>query len=196
MSKTTKNVERFLDSFAKKVVQRAKSNLVAAGKGGKLEKSIKSKVIKVRDNFVIRWTMANYGEFVDKGVKGKGGTIPNGKYKGNHGGRRHYQTWEGKRKDSPFKFGSGTGKKGGLRKGIASFVRKKGLQPRSKGGKYMSPKGLVYLISRSIYIRGIHGISFFQNSLRFGMKTFRADYGAAVRKDIEDNLRDGVKNKK
>ena len=27
-----------------------------------------------------------------------------------------------------------------------------------------------------------------------GMKTFAARYGAAIKKDIEDNLRDGAKN--
>ena len=196
MSKT-KNVERFLKSFGNEIVKRAKKNLVSAGKGGgKLERSIKSKVVKVAKGFINTWTMEYYGEFVDKGVKGKGGTIPTGKYKGKWGGRRYYTTWQGKRKDSPYKFGSGRGKKGGLRKGIASFVRKKGLQPRSKGGQYMTPKGLVYLISRNIYIRGIHGISFFQNSLMIGMKTFEKRYAAAVKKDIEDNLRDGAKNKK
>ena len=196
MSKTTKNVERFLNSFGKEVVKKAKSNLKNAGKGGgKLENSIESKVVKVGDGFVIQWSMADYGTFQDKGVKGKGGSIPTGKYKGKHGGRRHYITWQGKRKDSPYKFGSGRGKKGGLRKGIASFVRKKGLQPRSKGGKYMTPKGLIYLISRSIYIRGIHGVSFFQNSLMLGMKTFQSRYGAAIKQDIADNLR-GKKKKK
>jgi len=183
----TKNLERFLDSFGKEIVQRAKKNLVAAGKGGgKLERSIKSKVVKFGKGFVLQWEMAEYGAFVDKGVKGKGGQIG----KKSIGGRRYYTTWEGKRKDSPFKFGSGTGKKGGLRKGIASFIRKKGLQPRSKGGQYMSTKSLVFLISRSVYIRGIHGVSFFQNSLRFGMKTFSARYGAAIKQDIIDTLRD------
>jgi hypothetical protein len=188
--KTTKNLERFLNSYGKEIVKRAKSNLKNAGKGGgKLEKSIKSKVVKVGDGFILKWEMADYGTFQDKGVKGKGGKIG----KKSIGGRRYYTTWEGKRKDSPYKFGSGRGKKGGLRKGIASFVRKKGLQPRSKGGKYMTPKGLIYLISRSIYIRGIHGVSFFQNSLMLGMKTFAKRYAAAIKKDIEDNLRDGVK---
>tara|TARA_R110000824_G_scaffold12336_1_gene54178 strand:+ start:130 stop:708 length:579 start_codon:yes stop_codon:yes gene_type:complete len=191
MSKS-KNVDRFLKSFGEEVVKRAKKNLVAAGKGGgKLERSIKSKIVKFTKGFILQWEMANYGEFQDKGVKGKGGKIG----KKSIGGRRYYTTWEGKRKDSPYKFGSGRGKKGGLRKGIASFIRKKGLQPRSKGGQYMSTKSLVFLFSRSVYIRGIHGVSFFQNSLMLGMKTFRSRYADAVAKDIADNLRDGAKNK-
>ena len=190
---STKNVERFLNSYGKEVVKRARENLVAAGKGGgKLEKSIESKLVKFGEGFVLQWSMADYGAFVDKGVKGKGGKIG----KKSIGGRRYYTTWEGKRKDSPFKFGSGTGKKGGLRKGIASFIRKKGLQPRSKGGQYMSTKSLIFMFSRSVYIRGIHGVSFFQNSLMLGMKTFSARYGAAIAKDIADNLKDGTKNNK
>ena len=189
----TKNLERFLDSYGKEVVKKAKKNLVAAGKGGgKLERSIKSKVVKFAKGFILKWEMADYGEFQDKGVKGKGGKIG----KKSIGGRRYYTTWEGKRKDSPYKFGSGRGKKGGLRKGIASFIRKKGLQPRSKGGQYMSTKSLIFMFSRSVYIRGIHGISFFQNSLMRGMKTFAKRYADAIAKDIVDNLRDGAKNNK
>ena len=189
MSKS-KNVDRFLKSFGEEVVKRAKKNLVAAGKGGgKLERSIKSKIVKFTKGFILQWEMANYGEFQDKGVKGKGGKIG----KKSIGGRRYYTTWENKRKDSPYKFGRGTGKKGGLRKGIASFIRKKGLQPRSKGGQYISTKSLIFMFSRSVYIRGIHGVSFFQNSLMWGMKTFSKRYASAIAKDIADNLRDGEK---
>jgi hypothetical protein len=187
----TKNVERYLKSFGQEVISGAKKNLSSAGKGGgNLEKSLDFKVVPTSDGFVVEFLMADYGTFVDKGVKGKGGEIPHGKYKGSWGGRRHYITWEGKRKDSPFKFGSGTGKKGGLRTGIASFVRKKGLQPRSKGGQYISPKGLVYLISRNIFIRGIHGISFFQKPLGLAMKDSGEKLLKALTQDIIDSLKD------
>ena len=42
-----KNFERYLDSFGKEVISKAKGNLQAGGKGGgNLESSLKSNVIK------------------------------------------------------------------------------------------------------------------------------------------------------
>ena len=184
-----KAIQKYLNSFGREVIKNAKSNLKSAGKGGgKLEKSLKFRVLPNPDGYTVEFTMADYGTFVDKGVKGKGGEIPNGKYKGKWGGRRHYQTWEGQRKDSPYKFGSGSGPKDGLRKGIASFIRKRGLQPRSEGGQYMSTKGLIYLISRNIYIRGIHGISFFQKPLGDAYKEFNLGFLGALKEDILTGL--------
>jgi hypothetical protein len=193
----TKNLRKYLDKVGRRVVSQAKTNLKRSGKGsGKLVRSIKYKIVKLPTGSLdIKFSMADYGTFVDKGVKGKGGDIPSGKYKGSWGGRRYYTTHEGKRKDSPYKFGRKTGKKGGLRKGIASFIRKKGLQPRGKGGQYMTTKGLIYLISRNIYIRGIHGISFFQKSLMVGMKGYAKGVADAIAKDIKDNIKDNKKDK-
>ena len=182
-------IKRMLNSFGKEVVRKAKKNLSAAGKGGgNLEKSIDFNLIPEGDGFVVQFTMADYGTFVDKGVKGAGGTIKSGKHKGSYGGRRHYITWEGKRKDSPYKFGSGKGKKNGIYKGIGSFIRKKGLQPRSEGGQYMTTAGLKIAIVKVLWTKGIHGISFFQNSLMLGMKKFSKELGTALKGDIIDNL--------
>ena len=185
----TENIERYLNSFGKEVVANAKKNLNSAGKGGgNLEKSIRFEVVSDADGFSVQFYMANYGTFVDKGVKGAGGKIKSGDHKGSWGGRRHYITWEGKRKDSPFKFGTGTGEKCGMRKGIGSFIKKKGLQPRSKGGQYMTTAGLRIAIMRVLWIKGIHGISFFQKSLMLGLKQFGKDLLGNVKQDIIDTL--------
>ena len=185
----TENIERYLNSFGKEVVANTKKNLNSAGKGGgNLEKSIRFEVVSDADGFSVQFYMANYGTFVDKGVKGAGGKIKSGDHKGSWGGRRHYITWEGKRKDSPFKFGTGTGEKGGMRKGIGSFIKKKGLQPRSKGGQYMTTAGLRIAIMRVLWIKGIHGISFFQKSLMLGLKQFGKDLLGNVKQDIIDTL--------
>ena len=174
-------IQKYLNSFGRFVVKEAKSNLKNAGKGGgDLEKSIKFRVNSRADGYDVQFMMEDYGQFVDKGVKGKGGKIG----KKSIGGKRTYTTWEGTRKNSPFQFGSGTGKKGGLRKGIASWIKKKGLQPRSEGGQYMTTKGLIFMFSRSIYIRGIHGISFFQKPLGLGMDEFGTEMLVALKEDI------------
>tara|TARA_R100000664_G_scaffold21687_1_gene31041 strand:- start:173 stop:757 length:585 start_codon:yes stop_codon:yes gene_type:complete len=178
-----KNVENYLNSVGKQFVKRSRAILKNKGKGGgRLEKSIRANVKETADGYSLQFFMEDYGTFVDKGVKGAGGKIPNGKYKGTWGGRRWFINYKGKRQDSPYKFGTGTGKKDGLTKGIASWTRKKGLQPRSEGGQYMSPKGLNYLIRRNIWIRGIHGISFFQKPL-----------GEAINSVLDSNMLDAIK---
>ena len=182
------NITRMLNSFGKEVVLRAKKNLSSAGKGGgKLEKSINFNVTAEADGFVVRFSMTPYGKFVDKGVKGAGGKIKSGEHEGSYGGRRHYITWKGKRKDSPYKFGSGKSS-GSIYKGIGSFIKKKGLQPRSEGGQYMTTAGLKIAIVKVLWIKGIHGISFFQNSLMLGMKHFGTELLQGVKEDIIENF--------
>ena len=177
-------ITRMLNSFGKEVVKKAKKNLKKAKKGGgNLEKSIKFNLIPESDGFVVEFSMADYGSFVDKGVKGAGGTIKSGKHAGSYGGRRWYMTWEGKRKDSPYKFGSGKSS-GSIYKGIGSFIQKKGLQPRSAGGQFMTTAGLKIAIVKVLWVKGIHGISFFQNSLMLGMRSFKKEFGEALKADI------------
>ena len=67
----TKNIERYLESFGKQVVNRAKGNLQRQ-KGDKtnLEKTLRFEVITDAKGFVVNFYMANYGSFVDKGVSG------------------------------------------------------------------------------------------------------------------------------
>ena len=62
----TANIERYLNSFGKQVVNRSKGNLQKAGKGGKLEDSISFKVIEDADGFIVQFFMSYYGQFVDK----------------------------------------------------------------------------------------------------------------------------------
>ena len=185
----TKNLENYLKSFGKQVVNRAKGSLQKAKGGGTdLEKSIDFKVVKDATGYTVEFVMANYGTFVDKGVKGAGGTIKSGEHKGTWGGRRHFINWKGKRQDSPYQFGSGKGKKNGIYKGIGSFIKKKGLQPRSEGGQYMTTAGLKIAIVKVLWTKGIHGISFFQKSLMLGMKEYGEHLLGAVKEDIIGTL--------
>lgn len=182
------NVEKYLTSVGDEVIKGAKSILRKNKKGGgNLEKSLSFEVIPIGDDFALRFYMADYGTFVDKGVKGAGGEIKSGEHKGKYGGRRWYMTWEGKRKDSPYKFGSGKSS-GSIYKGIGSFIRKKGLQPRSEGGQFMTTAGLKIAIVKVLWTKGIHGISFFQKPFGEAWKTFDVGLAEALKKDIKDNL--------
>ena len=185
----TKSIQNELNSFGQNVVNKARENLRAAGKGGgNLDKSIEFKVLPYENGFTVQFRMADYGEFVDKGVKGAGGTIKSGKHKGTWGGRRYYTTWEGKRKDSPYQYGTGTGAKGGMTKGIASFINKKNINRSDITGRFIPAKGIAIAIMRVLWIKGIHGISFFQNSINLYMKTFGKELLASVAQDIKESI--------
>jgi hypothetical protein len=185
----TKSIENQLNSFGQEVVNRARENLRAAGKGGgNLDRSIKFKVLPYEKGFTVQFSMANYGAFVDKGVKGAGGEIKSGKHKGTWGGRRYYTTWQGQRRDSPYQYGTGTGAKGGMTKGIASFVNKKNINRSDITGRFIPAKGITIAIMRVLWIKGIHGISFFQEALGLYMKTFGKDLLTSVVQDIKDSI--------
>ena len=171
--------KRMLNSFAADVVKMAKSNLSSAKGATKLEGTIKYKLQEGKDQLVVSFYMADYGTFVDKGVKGSGGEIKTGRHAGTWGGRRWYKTWQGKRLDSPYAFGKS--KNGGLTKAIGKWIPKKGISFEG-----YSTKTLTMLISRNIYIKGIHGISFLQKALEKNVGDLREKYSIAFKDDFTE----------
>ena len=178
-----KEIQETLNTFGQGVVDKARKNLAAKGKGGgALSKSIRFRINKKSDMLVVNFYMTDYGTFQDKGVKGAGGEIKSGKHKGQWGGRRHFITWEGKRKDSPYKFGSGRSS-GSIYKGIESFVKRKGISSSK-----ISAKGLTHAIVKVLWIKGFHGISFFQNALSVGLQTLPTELLESIETDIINSL--------
>jgi len=172
-----KSLERYLNSFGSQVVKQAKGNLSAAGKGGALENSIDFFVIRKGGTVTVRFKMAAYGKYVDKGVSGN-------KVK------RSFQDYKGETKLSPFKYTT----KGPPIDILSKWVKRKGIKGHGmkKGrdkntGRYIS--GLAIYISHKIKVRGIQGISFFQKPLMLGMKDFSDKFGAAIKEDILNSLR-------
>ena len=178
-------IENYLNIVGGNVIQQAKANLRKAKKGGgKLERSLKAIVKPTKTGYVLQFMMEDYGTFVDKGVKGTGGKLKGKSWSG----RRWYIDYWGKRRDSPYKYGSGTGAKGGLTKVIASFVRKKNINKSDISGKYLSAKGIKIAIVKTIWGKGIHGISFFQKPLELAIKAIE---GSGMLDAIKQEILDG-----
>jgi len=170
-------LEKYLNSFGKQIVKQAKENLSAADKKGALENSIDFFVIKKGGSITVRFKMKSYAAYVDKGVSGTEVT-------------RSFKDYKGKTKPSPFKYRT----KGPPIDILSKWIKKKGIKGhgakrgRSKNtGQFIS--GLAYLISKSIKKKGIQGISFFQKPLMLGMKEFSDKFGAAIKDDIVNSLR-------
>ena len=164
----TENIERYLNSFGKQVVNRAKGNIQKAKGGGTaLEQSIRFEVITDADGFTVQFYMADYGTFVDKGVSG------NKK-------QQRFKDYKNKVITSPYKYTTKQPPSGVLDK----WVVRKGIAPRDEGGRFIKRKSLVFLIARKIKRDGIKGISFFQKPLALGLKQFGKDLLSNVKEDI------------
>jgi len=153
------HTQKTLEKFRDYVIQQSRSNLSKSDKNvsKKLYNEIKGNVKVSANSFQLGFEMPIYGQFQDKGVKGKFSSL--------------------KAPNSPFKFGSGTGQKGGLTKSIESWVKRKGFQFRQKEGKgvkgqFLSYKQTAFLISRSIYTTGLRPSLFFTKPFEAGYKKY------------------------
>lgn len=140
------SVKDKLESFGKYVVKQSRTNLTKKKKKdtGDLYKSIDYDlfVSKTESSFSLSFKMTDYGEFIDKGVKGVCSSI--------------------KAPNSPYKFGTGSGKKGGLTNGIDKWVSRKRIQFKDRrSGKFMTYKQTAFLIRNSIWNKGIETTNFF-----------------------------------
>jgi len=171
----TDNIERYLESFGKQVVNRSKGNLQKAGKGGKLEESIKFEVITTPDGFTVQFYMSSYGQFVDKGVSGTQT-------------ERTFKDYKGKVIKTPYSYKNSKGHSQPPSKALDKWVVRKGIAPRDASGKFMKRKTITFLIARSIGRNGIQGISFFQKPLGLGLKQFGKDLLGNVKEDIINSI--------
>lgn len=157
-------IQRYLRSFAIFVRKEAKANV----KGTQLEKSIKFRVVQTPLGWEVEFRMAQYGQFVDKGVSGN--TI-----------KREYTNYDGDRKESPYSFTN----KQPPPDILAKWISKKKIKGRDpKTGRYISNMSLAYVIGRSIKSKGLRSLSFFQEPLGTAMEAFGLNMMNAVKEDI------------
>ena len=173
MDNKLNNVQAVLTRFRDFVISESKKNLNTGGQYGShnntsaLKNSIKGEIVSEGDYSIVAFKMNDYGYYQDKGVKGKSSSA--------------------KAPNSPFRFGTGTGKKGGLTKSILEWVQAKRFQFRNKeNGKFMSYQQTGYLISRSIFQKGIKPSLFFTKPFEAGYKKYiDTDLMKAFSQDID-----------
>ena len=137
-------VQKALDRFKDHIIAQAKRNLTNKDKNvsKKLYNSIEGTVKVMPNSIGMYFNMEEYGAYQDQGVKGKNSAS--------------------KAPQSPYRFGSGTGKKGGLTAAMEKWVLHRRIQFKDrKSGKFMSYKSTAWLITRSIYSKGIKPSLFF-----------------------------------
>jgi hypothetical protein len=172
-------VRASLEKFAKGVVEQAKANLARENKNvtGNLSNSLQYEIEVGPNSLALRWKMdelAPYWKFQDYGVKGK--------------------TSSNKAPNSPFRFGTGSsGMRGGLTRAINQWVRTRRFQFQSreegKKGQFLSYDATAFLITRSIYNKGIKTTSFFTNPFKLEFKQLPAEIAQAYALEVADFLR-------
>ena len=166
-----------LKRFQKYIISQSRANLTRQNKNvsKKLYNSIDGSIFvsKTTSSIGIYFEMEEHGSYQDQGVKGK--------------------TSSSKAPNSPYKFGTGTGKKGGLTEGIEKWVKAKRFQFRDEKGKFMSYKSTSWLITRSIWNKGIKPSYFFTKPFEKAFERLPDElverYGLNVENLIKSNLK-------
>ena len=164
------NIKKIFNKLGSKVVIQAKANLKKKKKGGgELDKTLRYKV----SGNSIEFTLADYWEFVDAGVKGKGGTKANGK------------AWRLKKvTNNKFKYRD---KKPPFM-AFNGWTIRKGIAPRDAKGKFTSRKSLLYAIANSVYHTGIETTHFFTDALDNEVLKLGDEIGEAFALDLIDGM--------
>jgi hypothetical protein len=169
------SVKQELDKFGKFIVQQSRSNLTKAGKKdkGNLYKSISYEAKENKNSFEFSISMEPYGTFVDKGVKGVKSSS--------------------KAPNSPYKFGTGSGRKGGLTEGINGWVKRKRFQFKDKKGKFLSYESTAFIVRRSIWFTGLKTTNFFQRPFELAFNKLPDELVKAYGLTIDNLLKTSLK---
>jgi len=166
------SVKNALDDFGQYIVKQSRSNLTRKGKKdtSSLYKSLDYDLKVSKNSFELTFLMEDYGKFVDKGVKGVSSSA--------------------KAPTSPFKFGSGTGQKGGLTNGIKGWTCRKRIQFKDRNsGKFLSYESTAFLIMRSIYQKGLETTNFFERPFELAFKRLPDDIVEAYGLEVDSLLK-------
>ena len=180
-----RNVTELIQEFANKVVFESKFNAQKQAVSGNLLNSISAKVtppnITTKDRqFLITFFMEGYGKFQDAGVKGV--------KEGESQGKKLY--------GKEFKYTSKGGKRG--LKGMPPTgaldrwsVRKKGFtsKVRDDKGRFIKRKTLVFLLARSIFLKGIKPTLFFTKPFEKYFAELPEQLAVAYGKEFETRIK-------
>jgi len=161
--------QKYLNGFAKYVIQQSRSNLTKQGKNvnKKLYDSLDSEIEVSANSFRLSFLMEDYGAFQDKGVSGT---------------KKKYNT--------PFSYKS----KMPPAKPITEWVKKRGFQFRKKDGKFMSYQQTSYLVRSAIYKNGIKPSLFFTKPFEAAFKRLPDELVEKFGLDIENLMKHSLKN--
>lgn len=161
---------KYLNSFAKYIIQQSKSNLTRQGKNvnKKLYNSLDKEIEVGANSFRLAFLMEDYGAYQDKGVSGT---------------EKKYNT--------PFSYKT---KRPPL-KPITNWVSSKRIQFKKEDGKFMSYESTSYLIRNAIYRKGIKPSLFFTKPFEKAFERLPDELVEAYGLDVEKFLQYTINKK-
>lgn len=158
-----KETEKYLNDFAKYVIQQSRSNLTKGDKNvnKNLYNSLDREIEVGANSFRLAFLMEDYGKFQDKGVSGT---------------ERKYNT--------PFSYKS---KRPPL-KPITDWVKSRRFQFKQKDGKFMSYQSTAFLVRNSIFKKGIKPSLFFTKPFEKSFERLPDELVEAYGLDVEQFL--------
>jgi len=152
--------KKALEKYAKYVIQQSRSNLTKKKNNAskQLYNSLEYRIQGDKISFISE----DYGQFIDKGVKGAKSTYPESSA-------------------SPFRYTT----KQPPSKAFDKWSIRKGIAPRDKQGKFVSRQSLNFLIARSIKNKGIRATLFFTKPFERGLDLYGDEIVAGY---LEDKL--------
>lgn len=178
------NVEKALDQFGKYIIQQSKSNLTR-------EKHKDTSVlynslgydlkVSKRQSIELTINMEDYGDFVDKGVKGTGGTKADG------------SSWKLKKvTNSKYKFNSS--KSSIPVDSIMPWIKRKRLQWRKPNGTFTSFKQTAWAYAKSIHATGLKTTNFLTTPFERAFKRLPDEIVEAYALDMDKFFETTSKN--
>lgn len=145
-------IEEALSRFAKAVIKQSRANLTRQkiNSSNKLYKSLENYKINVSKNsFQLTFSMEDYGDYIDLGVKGTKGTKDKNRKKHDSNVFERATPFSYKTKMPPTK-------------SLDKWMVKKGLKgTRNEKGQFIKRKNIAFAVAKSIYNYGIPQSLFF-----------------------------------
>jgi len=157
--------KKALEKYAKFVINKSRQNLQKGGRYGTYNKSgVLSKSLEYRiKGDKVSFLSEDYGEYIDKGVKGAKSTYPESSA-------------------SPFKYTT----KRPPAEVFEKWIKKSNIQGRDKKtGRFITRQSLSYIIANSIYSKGIKATLFFTKPFEEALPLFEDEFLEGF---LNDNL--------
>ena len=157
------SIEKALNDFGSYIVQQSRTNLTKEGKNTTkgLYNSLEYNINVSKNSFQLDISMADYGKFIDKGVKGSKSSA--------------------KAPNSPFKYTN----KMPPSQVFSNWIVKKGFTPRNEKGQFQSRKSLQFAIARSVFLKGIKTTNFITTPFERAFKRLPDDIVEAYSLEVD-----------
>ena len=174
------SVKQALDKFGKSVIKQSRTQLSKKDKNAskKLYNSLDYNLKVSKNSFELSFEMEDYGKFIDKGVKGVGGTKADG------------TKWKQKRvTNNDYKYKT----KRPPAKAFSEWTVRRGIAPRNKAGQFTSRKGLMFAIANSVYHTGLETTNFFTRPFEVAFKQLPDELVEAYGLQVDELLKFSLK---